>query len=499
MNLPSGNFPLGGRVLILDRDATDRRFVEIGLAKTGRFTIEAATAIEAALEILRAHVIDLVLTEVELADGDAFQLLKRVRARPGGKDLPVIFVTKDKRGSVLTAALQSGAVDFVAKPYQLTELLARCDAVITRYRERRLEAVARGHSLAGELGTIAFPDLLHLLEIGNREGQLFFTTERGVGEIKLQKGRVVDASFGSVEGEPAFYALMREERGRFEFQPGALPSRLQRTITLPTTTLLMEGARQLDMHKKAGAAAKGGAVAAPVAAALVAPAADVALELGASGALPTLPRALPASPAVAAELAAVIEDAFALGELRYLTRSQLAQRTQLPGAAQRCVGVLVAPTLAGVHAFVGMAAPLGEEDIASALEWDQRVLMLTMTGARGSQLDLLLFDCAVPAMVLDEVRCAASFVVYAPPHGDHLRLPHHSIGELVGLLGRLRPEVLMGLGNAAIVASIEQLCLDAKVEAVRVVAMQPLEDPGSDFRAHLAQVLAAWGKRMVMS
>jgi CheY-like chemotaxis protein len=496
MELDSGRSPIGGAILVVDPDPADRRFVELGMGKTGRYQVESAASAESALELLRGHVVDLILTEVELADTDAFQLMKRVRARPGGKELPIIFLTKQKRGSVLAAALQAGAVDFIAKPFQLTELLARCDAVIGRQRERRMDAVTRSYSLAGDLGTVAFADLIHLLEIGNRDGQLFFTTEHGAGEIKLQKGRVIDASFGSVQGENAFYALMREERGRFEFQPGAAAARTVRTITQPTTSLLMEGARQLDMHRRerpAAAVVSEPVAAAPAAAAAVASAS--ATVVADDGELPPLPRPVAASPDLVADLSTILADPFSLGEIRFCNRGQLIELLTGTESAQRAFGVLVAPTLAGVSLFAGMAAPLGEADIASALEWDQRVLSLTVNGANGAALDLVLLDTAFPALVLDDMRRGASFVCYAPPQGDHLGLPHHALGELVALLTRLQPEVLSAFGNATIGACVEQLTRSAGIAPRVLVEHRAIEDSGTDLRRHLVEVLQLWGRR----
>ncbi|MCU0862594.1 MAG: response regulator [Planctomycetes bacterium] len=492
MEQSGGRNPIGGSILVVDADPADRRFVELGMGKTGRYQVESASSAEAALELLRGHVVDLMLTEVELGDSDAFQLMKRIRARPGGKELPVIFLTKNKRGSVLAAALQAGAVDFIAKPFQLTELLARCDAVIGRQRERRMDAVTRSYSLAGDLGTVAFADLIHLLEIGNRDGQLFFTTEHGAGEIKLQKGRVFDASFGSVQGENAFYALMREERGRFEFQPGTIPPRAVRTITLPTTSLLMEGARQLDMHRRDSAEPVRAAAAAPGR-----PGAAVGevclLPTPDDEELPLLPRPVAPTPDLVVDLRTILADPFSLGAIRFCNRAQLIELLTGPDAAQRCLGILVAPTLAGVSLFAGMAAPLGEVDIASALEWDQRVLLFSVDGTNGAALDLVLLDSAFPAMVLDDLRRGASFVCYAPPQGDHLGLPHHALGELVTLLGRLRPDVLSAFGNATIGACLDQLQRAAGIAPRVLVEHRAIEDPATDFRQHLISVLELWG------
>jgi hypothetical protein len=314
---------------------------------------------------------------------------------------------------------------------------------------------------------------------------LFFTTEHGVGELKLQRGRIIDASFGTIQGEPAFYALMRQERGRFEFQPGLDNLRLVRTVSAPTTSLLMEGARQLDMYRRERASA-------PVAAEVGAMAAQEAATDTPDAAL--LRRARLPTAEQRADLRVVLADPFALGEIRFQNRGQLLERTMSTAAQSRIFGLLVAPQLPGVLQFAGMASPLGEADIASALEWDQRVLMLSMQGAHGSAIDLLLLDCAFPAMVLDDLRCGAAFVLYAPPQGDHLCLGHHSLDELVAMLGHLRPDVMVGLGNATIGACLEQVCTAAGIAPTRMVVHRPIEDAHTDLRECLVGVLDLLGK-----
>ncbi len=481
---PSGPQVVSSMLLVLDKDPADRRFVEIGLGKASRFQIESAASCAGALEILRGRVVDLILTEVELVDGDAFHLMKQIRARPGGKDLPVIFLTRDKRASVLVSALQSGAVDFIVKPYALPELLARVDAAIMRSRERRADAMKRSYSLAGDLGSIGFADLVHLLEIGNRDGQLFFTTERGVGDIKLQKGRIVDASFGTLSGTEAFYALMREERGRFEFQPGLQGDRVTRTISAPTTSLLMEGARLLDMHKL-GPAGGGGKPAADVA--------KVVEPVAVAGEHAALP-AMEPEPDCVASLAQTLADPFSLGELRFLNRGQLRDYLASDESANRCLGLLIVPRLAGVVALAGMSSPLGDEHIAAALDWDQRVLQWRIDAGRGVAMDLILLDCEMPALVLDDMRRRVSLAVYSPQAGDHLGLPHHALGEFVSVVAHLQPRLVMALGNARIGAFLDETWAAAGCKPHVLIKHRPLDDGSTDLRSCLAEAVEAWGQ-----
>lgn len=262
--------------------------------------------------------------------------------------------------------------------------------------------------------------------------------------------------------------------------------RAQRTISLPTTSLLMEGARQLDMCKRDGPARP--AAAAPTVTAPVA--VDDPADAGS-------PRALPMpvepTPDFVADVAAILEDPFALGELRFLDRGQLMEWTSGPDVGKRCFGLLIAPVLSGVSVLAGMAAPLGEEHIASALQWDQRVLLWTVRGTSGAALDIVLLDCRLAAAMLDDVRCQASFAIYAPPRGDHMALPAHSATEVVTVLQHTRPTALLAMGNATIGACIEQLCEVAEISPQRVVVHRPIDDVSTDFRQDLLNVLTAWG------
>ncbi|MFK7740922.1 MAG: DUF4388 domain-containing protein [Planctomycetota bacterium] len=483
-------------ILVLDADDADRRFTELQIGKTGRFQVESASSAAAAIEILRGHLFDLILTEVKLADTDAYQLMKKVHARPGGKSLPFIFLTKDTRSSMVAAALQSGAVDFVGKPFNLSELLARMDAVVRRSRERRVDMAARSYGLAGDLSTVSFPDLIHLLDIGGQSGQLFFTLERGVGEICLDNGRVVDATFGNVLGQQAFYAIMREERGRFEFQPGMPPGLAKASITASNTSMLMEGARLLDMYRKDGAgdgAADGHGADAAGAAGTHGTTDSAANADDESGEVAGLPRPLAPSQEHAQALAATLEDPFSLAHLHYLNRGELLEFTASSESAKRCLGVVIAPNLTGVGAMAGMSAPFGEVDIASALDWDQRVLLMSLTGSENAGLDVILLNAEIPAMMLDGFRRGASFAIYAPSQGDHYSMGHQAHTEMATVLGHLRPDALMVVGNAGIETCLAEVTERAGIDPATIVGKRAFSEMVTDFREHLVEALQAWG------
>ena len=119
------------KILVLEDEPSIRSFVVINLRRSGYEPIEAATG-EEALEKLKQNPDTLVaLLDVMLPNADGFELMEYIR--PLG--IPVIFLTA--RGSVddRVRGLRMGAEDYIVKPFEVLELLARVDVVLRRYNK----------------------------------------------------------------------------------------------------------------------------------------------------------------------------------------------------------------------------------------------------------------------------------------------------------------------------------------------------------------------------
>lgn len=90
-----------------------------------------------ALALLRAEPVDLVVSDVVMADGGGFELLRRLRADPAWRDLPFIFLTSTARDSVSRAhGLSLGAQDYLVRPLDAAELLAAIARALRPARAR---------------------------------------------------------------------------------------------------------------------------------------------------------------------------------------------------------------------------------------------------------------------------------------------------------------------------------------------------------------------------
>ena len=120
------------RVLIVDDDAGIRASAAMALEKVGHRTAQAASA-EDARPALRQQAFDVVVSDIYMPGENGIELLQSISER---KDPPrVILMTA--RGTIETTALAQriGAFDYLAKPFELKELIARVAAAVAPPRD----------------------------------------------------------------------------------------------------------------------------------------------------------------------------------------------------------------------------------------------------------------------------------------------------------------------------------------------------------------------------
>ena len=161
---------IAGRVLVVDDQPSNLRIISALLSRRG-YTVHTAESGEEALEALERQSADLLLLDMMMPGMDGFELLEEVRRHPACSSLPVVFLTAAHDRDLLLRAFDSGAVDYVTKPFMPEELLARVQAHIgLKLTRDRLERVARerqelvnlvAHDLKNPLSSIFFAsDLL---------------------------------------------------------------------------------------------------------------------------------------------------------------------------------------------------------------------------------------------------------------------------------------------------------------------------------------------------
>jgi DNA-binding response OmpR family regulator len=136
------------RALVVDDDRTLASMLSQYLADGG-FEVTCAGSAEEGLERLRAGRFDVVVLDVMLPGMDGFELLPRLR---GVSDVPVLMLTARGDDTDRIVGLELGADDYLAKPFNPRELLARLKALVRRQRRAAAPDVLRFGALEIDRG-----------------------------------------------------------------------------------------------------------------------------------------------------------------------------------------------------------------------------------------------------------------------------------------------------------------------------------------------------------
>ena len=124
-------------VMVVDDQSTGRAILEQVIRSLDeRVAVEGfARPIDAVVWATR-HVSDLVLVDYMMPEMDGIEFVKRLRALPGYEHVPIVMVTVHDDRKVRYAALDAGITDFLTKPVDARECLARCRNLLTLRRQQ---------------------------------------------------------------------------------------------------------------------------------------------------------------------------------------------------------------------------------------------------------------------------------------------------------------------------------------------------------------------------
>ena len=123
-------------ILVVDDDPDIARFVEVNLRSAG-YDVAVAGDGEAALDRARTLRPDLVLLDVMMPRLDGFEVAQRLRRNPQTANTSIIMLTAKALSADKVTGLQSGADDYIIKPFGPIELLARVKGTLRRAKEMR--------------------------------------------------------------------------------------------------------------------------------------------------------------------------------------------------------------------------------------------------------------------------------------------------------------------------------------------------------------------------
>ena len=105
------------------------------------YNVESATNGQKALDMIQSKKFDLILLDIIMPEIDGFEVCNQIKQNPETKDIPVIFITSVDETESVIKGIELGAVDFIKKPFNTGELLARINTHLQlKYAREQLEA-----------------------------------------------------------------------------------------------------------------------------------------------------------------------------------------------------------------------------------------------------------------------------------------------------------------------------------------------------------------------
>ncbi len=218
---------MDARILLVEDDPSIREITKLGLQAAG-LSVDTAADGEEGLVRFRHDRPDLVVLDVMLPKRDGFEVCRAIRAESA---TPVVMLTARTDTIDVVVGLESGADDYVTKPFEMPELVARIRAALRRARhDEPSETLSLGDVAIDVLGHVATRDgdelrltpteFRLLVELARRPGQVFtreILLELVWGYDYLGDSRLVDVAVqrlrAKIETDPAHPQLIETVRG----------------------------------------------------------------------------------------------------------------------------------------------------------------------------------------------------------------------------------------------------------------------------------------------
>jgi tetratricopeptide (TPR) repeat protein len=135
-------------VVLIEDQISMRKALMRMLDSTMGFKVEEFGSARDAIDFLKTHQVDLVISDIFLPKGSGMDVLRYVRNRPVANDIPVIFVTGEATKDDIVQAVDLGVSDYLIKPFEPPEFLSKVKLVLEKFRHpsERLQRLRQGES-----------------------------------------------------------------------------------------------------------------------------------------------------------------------------------------------------------------------------------------------------------------------------------------------------------------------------------------------------------------
>ena len=139
-----------GSILIVDDLPDNLRLLRDTLSAQG-YKVRSATTGAMAIRAAQSPATELILLDIKLPDLDGYEVCKQLKSNEQTKDIPIIFFSALNDTSNKVQGFAVGGIDYISKPFQAEEVLARVEIHLTirrlrqKLQEQNLIQIGRAH------------------------------------------------------------------------------------------------------------------------------------------------------------------------------------------------------------------------------------------------------------------------------------------------------------------------------------------------------------------
>lgn len=209
----SGTRASGARVLLVDDDPDILLILRLAFETAGH-RVATAAGFSSFERNLEAGGFDALVLDVMMPERSGWEILAELRSDTRTAQLPVMMLSAAGDAGNRVKGIRLGADDFLAKPFDAEEVVARVEGLIAR-------RATAPKDLEGSLAALAASDVAQTIRQNRQSGRLELQGSAASGWLEFREGRLVDARLGDLAPEEAAFEQLRWNRGRFHFEPGA--------------------------------------------------------------------------------------------------------------------------------------------------------------------------------------------------------------------------------------------------------------------------------------
>jgi DNA-binding response OmpR family regulator len=209
------------KILIIDDEVLNRAILEDYLSDFG-YEIYMASNGSEGVDMLAKTSPDLVLLDIKMPDKDGFQTLEEIKRSPGFANIPVLFISALNRSNLKVKGLELGAEDYITRPFDKAELLARIRAALRRTNLQFQD----GRKMEGDLSDLGLIELLQPLALGKKTAAVKLKDIDA--EVIIEEGRLVHVRQGHFTGRDALNRILLVEKGEFSVIFNKIPANISK-------------------------------------------------------------------------------------------------------------------------------------------------------------------------------------------------------------------------------------------------------------------------------